>query len=506
MTQPSQEIGKRVVHSSAWLYGRRLVSSFFGLFVTALLARRLSPADFGLVALAGVTLKLVTSVGPVGVGSFIIYDREEGREERVHAAFWLNLVLTLLVTGIAFTLVPLVVRYYRMRELAPVLYFLLVQFAVSQFNGVPDALIQRALDFKKLVLRETILDLINGVAMVAMALTGYGVWSLLVPQFFITPIRVMIGFKLAGWRPTLPPRRPLWAPIFRYSLHASGSAFVNFLVNEGDTLTIGRRLGATDVGFYNRAWSSANIVGSNVTSVVANVSLPALSAVSSEKARLRAALNRMLRTLAMVSSPLLIGLLVVSDLFVITLYGLKWQPSVLPLQILIIYALRQTVGSPATVIFNVVGRPDVNFKLGLVFLPFYLASVIIGSSFGIVGVAAGVMLSRTSFGFVNFYFVARFTQQSLMEILTPLLRPVLASLLMGCVVFVLRLALPAASMPPWALLLVLSTAGALAWLLILRFLFSDLLAEMISIVDLLPIGLGRRVRTFLFVPGARVAT
>jgi len=497
MTRPKKDIGKRVVHSSAWLYGRRLVSSFFNLFVVALLARKLSPADFGLVALAGVTLKLMTSVGPVGVGSYIIYDREEGREDRVHAAFWLNVTLTLAITGLAFALVPLVARYYATRELGPALYLLLVQFAVGQLAGVPDALIQKGLDFKKIVLRETVLDIVNGTAMVGMALTGYGVWSLIVPSVLLTPLRVALAFKLAGWLPTLPLRRSSWPQIFRYSFHSAGSSLVNFLANEGDSLIIGKKLGAADLGFYNRAWASANMVGSNVTSVVSNVAMPALSAVSEDTARLRAALNRMLRMLALASFPLLIGLLIVADLFVLTLYGPKWQPSILPLQILIVFALRQTVGSPSAVIYNVIGRPDIGFKMGLIFLPFYLLSIWSGSFYGIVGVALGVTFARTAFGMVQFAIVARLVKQTLWQLVTPMAQPLLAACMLGVLVGLCRMGLGQFAIPAPAELAILTCIGGAAWVIILGKLFPILLEEALDVFDYFPKAMSVGVRRLL---------
>lgn len=497
MTRPEGNIGKRVVHSSAWLYGRRLVSSFFNLFVIALLARKLTPADFGLVALAGVTLKLLTSVGPVGVGSYIIYDRAEGREERVHAAFWLNVTLTLAITALALVLVPLAARYYAMRELGPILYLLLAQFALGQLAGVPDALIQRALDFKKLVLREIVLDLVNGAAMVSMALTGCGVWSLIVPSAILTPVRVALGFKLAGWTPTLPLRRHSWPGIFRYSFHTAGSSLVSFLANEGDTMIIGKRFGATDLGFYNRAWASANMVGSNVTSVVANVALPALSAVSDDMARLRAALNRMLRTLALASFPLLVGLLIVADLFVLTLYGPKWQPSILPLQILIIFALRQTVGSPAAVIYQAVGRPDIGFKMGLIFLPFYFLSIWLGSSYGIVGVALGVTVARTAYGMVQFAVVARLVKQAFWQLLAPMGQPLLAAGMMGLLVALCRIGLQNFGISAPAKLAVLVLFGGAVWVLLLARVFPVLLEEGLKVTDNLPRAVSSPIRRIL---------
>lgn len=494
MTKPTGSLGRHVVHSSAWLCGRHLVTNLFSVFVTALLARKLAPGDFGLIALASVILGLLTTLGPIGVADYIIYDREAGREERVHAAFWLNIALTLAAVGVCSALVPLVTVFYEMPGLQTILYLLLVQFAVGQLAGVPDALLRRALDFKRLALRETVFEILKGAGMVAMALNGFGIWSLIVPSLLLTPLRVIVAFKLAGWLPTLALRRSLWPVIFRYSFHTTGAGLVNLLANEGDTLIIGKRLGATDLGFYNQAWISANLVNRNVTGVVAKVAMPALSAVSRDMNRLRAGLNRMMRLLASTSCPLLIGLFVVADLFVLTFYGPKWQPTILPLRILIVFALRQTVGSPASVIYNVLGRPDIPFKSGLAFLPFYGVSIWLGSHYGIVGVAVGVTVARTVFGMIMFQVIAGLVGQTFRQILAPLAKPMLAAMILGVCVYGCRLVLEGRGMHGPLLLATLVCLGGLIWLALLLRFFAKLLDEMLQVVDLFSTGLGVKVR------------
>ena len=448
-------------------------------------------------ALAAVILNLLTTVGPVGIKSFILYDRQEGREERVHAAFWLGVVITLAATVFCLALAPLVVRYYGTPGLRPILSVLILQFALSQILIIPEALLQRVLDFKKLVLRDSLLHILTGLAMVAMACTGCGIWSLIVPSLVATPFRVMLTFRLARWIPTFPLRTHSWPQILRYTFHTTGGSFVSFLANEGDTLLIGKVLGATEVGLYNRAWVSANMVSNNVTQAVGVVAMPALSAVSGDAARLRAAMSRMLRMLGLASFPLLIGLLLVADLFVLTIYGPQWTPSVVPLQIFIIYALRQTVGSPSTVIYQVVGRPDIGFKMGLLFLPFYFLSIWVGSFYGIIGVAAGVTVARTVYGMFQFGFVARLLGQTFRELVSPIGQPLAAACIMGGVVALVRLFMDSFQLPAAAKLGVLVLSGGAMWLVLLARFFPSLVEEGMTVTDHLPKAVGVAVRRLL---------
>jgi len=488
-------LGKHVVHSSAWLYGRHLVTNVFNVFVTALLARKLTPGDFGLIALASVILRFLTTLGPIGVGEYIIYDRAVGREERVHAAFWLNVALTLAAVGLCSALVPLVSQFYEMPDLRLILYLLIAQFAVGQLAGVPDALLRRALDFKKLALRETILEIASGAGMMAMAMAGFGVWSLIVPAMVLTPIRVIVAFQLADWMPRLPLRKSLWPGIFRYSFHTTGAGLVNLLASEGDVFIIGKRLGIADLGFYYQAMATASLVNRNVSGVVAKVAMPALAAVSNDMARLRMGLNRMLRVLALTSFPLVIGLLVIADLFVLVLFGPKWETAITPLRLLLIFALFRTVSSPSTVIFNVVGRPDIMFKMGLAFLPFYFLSVWGGSFYGMVGVAVGVTLARTIYSLFQLKMIARLVGQTLRTTLAEMSQALMGAMTMGGVVLGCRLLLSGLEIPRLVLLLALVLIGGLVWFAMLLRLFRQSLEELLLVCDAFSSRLGSKVRS-----------
>jgi O-antigen/teichoic acid export membrane protein len=193
----------------------------------------------------------------------------------------------------------------------------------------------------------------------------------------------------------------------------------------------------------------------------------------------------------------LLGLLVVADLFIQTLYGPNWQPSVLPLQILTLFALRQTVGSPATVIYNVVGRPDIGLRMGLVFLPFYLLSIWLGSFHGIVGVASAVTIVRFIYGMIQFQVIARLVGGNLRALLSPMAQPFSAALLMATVVLACRWMLSAMGVASPLLLVLLILTGGLTWLLILLRIFPQSMHEILMLVDALSTRLGSQLRRFV---------
>lgn len=493
----NQGITNKSVQSSAWLYGRMVFTNIINLGVMAVLARQLLPSDFGLVTLAQVLLRFLAVIGSSGVGEYIIYDRAEGREERAHAAFWLNSAVSLVVVVIGLALIPVLTRFYVEPGLAPLLILMFIRYPLDQAANVPDALVKKSLDYKKLVIRDTILEIITSLAMVAMALTGFGVMSLVVPGLAAAPLRFILVIWMARWHPKLPLRLKEWNKIFKYSINVIGTSLATTIAAEGDTLIIGKSLGSAQLGYYNLSWQSANLVSRTITGMVGKVTMPALSAVADDRERLRKAFNRMLMVMGTVSFPLLIGQLVVADLFIITIYGSQWIESILPLQILLIYAIRQSVGSPASVIYNVVGRPEIGLKFNLGFIPFYILSIVIGSLYGIIGVALGVTIARTLGGFVAFWIAARLVKESLYELLKQFALPFSASLIMGLLVWGARILVEQFISSEILVLILLIAFGGIIYLLLLITLYKKLMKELLVLIDTISKPFGNRIRLIM---------
>jgi PST family polysaccharide transporter len=430
-----------------------------------------------------VTNRFLLVAGGGGVAAYVIYDRADGREDRLHAAFWLNIVAAVFACTIALALAPLIGRFYALPGLVPVLAALVGAYFLQQLSVVPDAVLRKSLNYRLLAIRDTVLEVTSSLVSVTLAIRGFGVWSLVAPQVLTSALGAASNFRLAGWAPTLKFGFRDWPRIFRFSSSSIIAETANTLAAEGDTLVIGKTLGLGPLGIYNLAWTTANLVSRNVSGVVGRIALPALSAIADDESRLRAGVGRIMRTLAITSFPLLVGMFVLADKLVLTLYGTQWAASVLPLRILIVFALRRAVGAPVTALYDVLGRPDIGMKLSLLFIPCYLLSIWIGSYSGIVGVAAAVTLVRTFHGFLQFYVVARLLKISMGELLGPLMPALSSSLIMGAAVFGASAALDSYADINTALsLLLLSAFGAACYVALLRTAFKELAQDVVSLI------------------------
>ena len=408
-TQPTEVgpgIAQRAASSAGWLFARRLSANVIRLVAVAVLARHLSPAEFGIVALAQVLLQFATVVGEAGIGTYVVYDHGERREDRVRATFWLNLAVTTVQAALCLALLPVASLVFDEGQIVAVLAALIGVFFVRQLAIVPEALVQRDLRHRVLARRDIALDVVTAAASVALAVGGAGVWSLVLPSVVVEPVRVAIAFGCARWRPRLPLGTGEWRRILRYTAPLMGSNVLLPIMNDGDTLVVGKVLGTTAVGHYNVAWQLSNLIGRNVTAVVSSVTMPALALLRDDPDRLRAAYLRMVRFLGLTCFPLLVGMAVVAGDLIPTVYGPRWEPAVDLLRIFVAFTLVRSVTSPSSMVYNVTGRPGIGFKVTAWFTPVYVVAVVVGSRWGAAGIATAVALVRITTALVDTHLAA----------------------------------------------------------------------------------------------------
>ena len=418
----------KLLTGGSWALFKILVVQLINFAAIAILSRQLDPVDFGIVALANVALRFFNVISAQGINQFIIYDNSDEHEEKVHAAFWLNLVFSIIATLVGISLIPTISNFYQEPLLGSILLVLFFRFPVDVTSKLPDSILQKRLNFKPIEIRDTLLQLFSAIASIVMALTGFGVWSLIVPSLVVAPIRLLISLRAANWFPKFNFYTKYWGEILRYSSTIIGSTLTHFGLTQSDTLVVGKLLNTTALGVYNLSWEASNIVSRTLVTLINKLSLPAFASLKGDKEKLYQGLKKVLFAISTISFPLLMWMIVAAEYLILTIYGDKWSDAIIPFQILLIYAIRYSIGSPVGGLFKAMGRPDINLKLGLFILPFYFLGIWLGSDFGIIGVATAVTVVRTVFGFISFYLAAKLLEVSFWKVLRPVREPFLASL------------------------------------------------------------------------------
>ncbi len=373
-------------------YTGTLITGLGQIVVTAALARLLSPKDYGLAGLAAVYVGLASVLAQFGIGVALI-QRAELTPRYIRAGFTASILLGVSATTLVWLTAPLAAAVLGNNELIPIIRGLSFTFLIANPGFVAEALSQRSLAWRRLMWVE-LTGFMLGYALpaVVLAAAGYGVWALVGSALGQHLVRTAVLLKLQPH-----PKWPRIGPEIR-ELLLFGSSFTlarifNYTAGQGDNLVVGRVLGIVSLGYYSRAFKLMLILVTYFATVVTKVLFPTMSRLQSEPDRLRSAYLTGAAVLGLVSAPLGALLVVLAPEFVGVMLGPKWAPAIVPFQILTAGIMLRNVYLMAYCLDGAVGAMRKRtVRDGIYALAVVLGSLV-GSNFGLAGVATGVLLA-----------------------------------------------------------------------------------------------------------------
>lgn len=424
---------QRVASGASWSAAGRLGGQGLQFLAGLVLARLLFPADFGLVASVYIITGLTVIFFDMGMSQALVHRRE--LDDRVMStAFWFNAVGGLVFVGLLTLLGPFVADFFdddRLRWITPLAG---LSFALS-LAVVHSALLQRDLRFKPLAITEIGAGLVNHSATVTAAAFGMGPWALLVGPPLQSLVITGVLWRLTGWRPRLQFSRRDLRSLWAFSGGMLGFGVVNYAGRNVDNLLIGRFIGATGLGLYNRAYNLMLLPLQQVGGVLGRVMFPALTEMGDDLARVRAAYRRALRLMSFLTIPLLVGMAATAPALVAVLWGDRWEGTVPLLQLLTLAGLPQALSSSEGWLYQSQGRTTLMFGMGLVSTLGTVVAITVGLQFGVVGVATGVLVGAYVVLPVNLFVACRVVGLASWRVYADNARTVVSALVMGTAVW-----------------------------------------------------------------------
>lgn len=411
------------------------------LIVFSVLARLLRPEDFGLVALAAVFTALMRILAQQGLVDAIV-QRPEVEDEDLDTTFWASLALGILFTALIAAGSGTIGQVLGQPALAPVIAYLSLGLLISSLGSVPRAVLARRLEFRSLSLRLLISVVVGGGAGVAAALSGMGVWSLVVQSVVTELTAVFALWVFSQWRPRF---RFSWARLHRllaFGIHVVGFRVLLFFRTRSDNLLVGSFLGTAALGFYSVAYRLLQLMTNATTAVVGVVAFPVFSRIQGEQELIRAAYYKAIRLTSLVSFPAFVGMAVLAPELTRLAFGDNWGPSVPVMRVLALTGLLQSVTFVNGVVMKAMGKPS--WRLGIVALE-AVASLVgfaIAVRWGIVAVAASLGIVSYALAPVSLFATNKLIGLRARRCVRSILAPVGASIWMAALLLVARLVVP----------------------------------------------------------------
>ena len=377
-----ESVKHKAIRSVKWTVLGEFASRSIQSIVILVLARLLTPADFGMVGVAMIAIGLAQIFQDFGLGKTLI-QRETEVEKSANIVFWTNLGFSLFIYLILFIGAPLLSTFFHEPKVIDVLRVLCLQIILSGFVTVHQALFQRNFQFKQLFFIRLSYAVVPGLVSIPMALYGYGVWALVFGTLVGAIVQVLLFWKFSNWRPRLSYDFQLAKQLFGFSSWVVSEAFWGWLIVWGDSIVLGHFLGVKELGVYRVGVTFSMLVFGIFFNPILPVAYSAFSRLQNNHEELRQSFLKMTKLMALISLPIGVGLAVLSQPISIITFGEKWEGIEIVIALIGIKDAISWLISINPEVCRAVGRPDINSKLLIVAAIYYIPVYIFAAPYGL---------------------------------------------------------------------------------------------------------------------------
>jgi len=456
-----------VITSLIWKFLERIGTQGVQFVVAIVLARLLSPADFGLIALVTVFIALANVFVQSGLNTALVQKKDADNLDFSTVFYSCLALASLLYAGLFFG-APLIAKFYNNQtELIPVIRVLGLMLPLGALNAIQEAFVARNMMFKKLFYRSVGAIIPAGCIGVFCALMGCGIWSLVAQQLSNSLLICVIMWFTVKWRPQLAFSIARWKSLFSFGWKLLCSALLDTCFRNLENLIIGKMFTPAALGFYNRGNQFPNIIISNVNASIQSVLLPSLSSVQDDRIRLKSLARRSIKTSGFLILPLMAGLAAIAEPLTLAVLGEKWLPAVPFIQICCFSYAFWPIHTTNLSAINAVGRSDVFLKLEIIKKCYSLVILIlmIYAFRSPIGIAMGAAITAPIGSFVNAYPNKKLLNYSFGEQMKDFLPSFVLAVVMGAAVYFMSgILTDEFSMQPVLQLFVLMAFGGLIYL------------------------------------------
>ncbi|HWT03705.1 MAG TPA: lipopolysaccharide biosynthesis protein [Pyrinomonadaceae bacterium] len=386
------DLGGRSARGGVVTLGAQGFKFVSGTVATIVLARLLTPQDFGLISMVAIVFNFVQIFQYLGLSTATIKWAELNHRQ-VSTLFWVNLGLSAAFMLFTIGCAPLLAWFYS----EPRLVWITIGYAVSiLLTGLSiqhEAILSRQMRFAVIAVIEVASIVISFAAAIVAAWYGAGYWALVINRIVMSLVTVVGAWAACRWRPGWPARGTGVRSMIFYGGNLAGFNVTTYLAQNLDNALIGKFWGAYQLGLYSKAYQMLLMPMQQINAPFGAVAVPALSRLADEPERYRAAYLKILEKIAMITMPGVVLMIATSDWLVLFLLGPQWRETGRIFMLLGIAAIIQPVTKTSSWFFSTQGRTRELFRWGVIGAGIAVASIIAGLPWGAVGVAAAYAAS-----------------------------------------------------------------------------------------------------------------
>lgn len=426
----AESLRGKTLKGMIWSFAENFSLQGIQFIIGILLARVLSPSDYGMVGMLAIFTAVSQTLINSGFHTALV--RKNNRTQTdLSTTFYFNIVVGFVLYFVLFFSGPLIADFYNTPLLSDLIKVTAISLILNSLCIVQQALFTIKMDFKTQAKISVIGALVTGAGGVTMAYTGFGVWSIVWPGVFGGAVRCILLWVWGKWRPTWEYSWKSFKGLFGFGSKLLASGLIDTIYNNIYPIIIGKKFSAADLGQYTRADGYANLPATTVTGVLGRVTFPLLCQIQDDDARLQSTYRQLIKLSAYVVFPIMVGLAALAKPLIIFMITAKWAECVPYLQILCFSLMWYPIHALNLNLLQVKGRSDLFLRLEIIKKILGVSVLVIAIPFGIIWMCIGRIFTSVICLAINTYYTGRLINVGFFKQMGDLLPILILSLSMG---------------------------------------------------------------------------
>jgi len=430
------DLRKRTAFGFAYSVLERVGAQGINFVLSLLLARILSPDEYGTIALVAVFITICDVFVTYGFGNSLVVQKDADAVD-FSTCFYFSIGLSAVVYAVVYAAAPLIAGYYGIEILTPVLRVMALRIPIAAVNSVQQAYMSRQMEFRKFMYATLLGTAVSGIAALIMAYTGFGVWALVAQYMGTVLISTVYLWFCAGWRPIAAFSWSKLKRLYQYGWKILVVGLIDTGYSELRNLVIAKRYTSADLAYYSKGNNFPALGMKLIEPSISKVLFASLSHCNDDRKEMRDITRKFMQLGTFLIFPVLMGLAAVARPLILVLLTEKWLPSVIFLQLGCVAYLFRPMRFISNSVIRATGRSDLLLKLDVVKKLIGILLLLVGMHFGVVGIAASLVLSNAVATVINLFPTRRLLNYGILAQLKDIAGNLLLSVLLWGVVSLL---------------------------------------------------------------------
>lgn len=429
----------KVLSNLSWRFGERVCSRIVSFIVTIIIARILTPSDYGVIAMVNVFIELADVIVASGFGSAVI-QKKDADELDYSSAFYFQVFLSAFLYAVIFFSAPYIQRFYgsQYELLTPVLRILGLRLFLVALNSMQNAYVSKHLQYKKFFFATIIGTLVSAIVGVVAAYRGFGVWALVLQYLINSIVNTFVLWVTVEWHPILRFSFLRLKKLYSYGWKLLTASLLDIGYQKMRDLLIGKVYTSSDLAYYNRGMSYPNLIVSNINTSIDNVIFPVMASEQDDTRLVKAMARRSIKISSYIMFPIMMGLAICGEPLIKLMLTEKWLPAVPYLQIFCFVYAWQPVHTANLNAIKAMGRSDLYLFLGILKSGIGILALAVSVKYGVLWVAFSSAIVAILGSLINAFPNKKLMNYSYFEQLRDLVPSAMLTLIMAIPVYLVN--------------------------------------------------------------------